>query len=133
MKRTMLTAAVAVWLALAGPAAKAATVSLLPNEEAARRGATHVWEFSHDDLTATTDNGTQTNTMTVFAKQAVTFVGMELATAVTAATTIGELGRKVYTADDTVDVIRTANNSGEDLEDYTAGAVRFYFKIEDAR
>jgi hypothetical protein len=92
-----------------------------------------VWDFSHDDLTATTDNGTQTNTMTVFAKQAVTFVGMELATAVTAATTIGELGRKVYAADDTVDVIRTANNSGEDLEDYTAGAVRFYFKIEDAR
>ena len=56
-----------------------------------------------------------------------------LATNATAAFSVSALVRKVYTSDDTIDFVFTPSDSAEALDDFSAGQLRVYLKILDAR
>ena len=84
MKKYLVMAVVGM---LVGGASAAPVLRQLPWQMGVKYGATHMLEFTHDDLTQTATNTAMVFTNTVKAPASVTFAGMLLDTAFDSATT----------------------------------------------
>jgi hypothetical protein len=100
----------------------------LTSTELASDGTEVFWKFNPSYASTVTVTATTTNI--VYLNAATNTVTNTLVSAVSAVAGPALLGKKVYTADDTVDFTFTPN-SDEALTGNTAGEVRFYFRWLD--